>query len=812
MASQQETTTVWRFGVFEVDARGGELRRKGLLIRLQEQPTRVLQYLLEHAGDVVTREELQQQLWRSDTFVDFDHGLNTSVMKLREALGDSADTPIYIQTVPRKGYRFIAQVTTVLPVAVGNGSAVVMPDPSLRVPEGGSNKNAVAPAEPVLLSGSRTEESGCPREQRRAVSGWQRDRRFGLYASIAAAVLLTVISAVFYRRMTMHKEPVQRTLTRVTFDEGLQFGATWSPDGRYLAYSSDRGGEFQIWVVQVSGGDPVQVTRGQGPNWEPDWSPDGKYIAFRAEAGKGGIFVVPALGGAGMERKIADFGFLPRWSPDSSQILFESTRTVYFPRFFVVDLDGGALREVQPPQIEPGFDSVSAAWHPDGKRISIWTTDDTNMKLTFWNVPVTGGPGLKTEATPEMTRQLGEQWRGGRIKRWLADYKFAWMPSGRAIYLEHTSRDTRTIWRMTVDPRTLRARSLERMTSGPGVDANFALSRDGTRMAFTEQNHQVRTWLFPFDASHGRITGMGVPVTSPGLESWLPNLSPDGSKLVFMGDRAGTLGLWEESLPGGNERPVIVDKFARGGAVWSPDGKRLAYLRGTSSVNEQFVIWSSDSRTEEAITPDTAVAHSCWVYDWAKDGKWLLVTAPATDTPAVCSRNLFERASNVGSLVQIPTSPAPVGMTQKRILASNPRYDIFQGHFSPDSRWVAFEGVRDPGGVRESVIFTIPAGGGKWVALTDGKEWADKPRWSPDGKTLFYISGKGGFFNVWGRKFDASTGKPLGEPFQITSWNSAKLMIPENIPMVEMSVTQSRLAITAAQISGSIWVMDNADR
>ena len=120
--------------------------------------------------------------------------------------------------------------------------------------------------------------------------------------------------------------PRQRALTRLTFDDGLQFGATWSPDSRFIAYSSDRGGKFDIWVQQVSGGDPVQVTKGPGDNWQPDWSPDGKYIAYRSEEGDGGLFIMPALGGAGLKRKIASFGYFPRWSPDSSRLLFQINR------------------------------------------------------------------------------------------------------------------------------------------------------------------------------------------------------------------------------------------------------------------------------------------------------------------------------------------------------------------------------------------------------------------------------------------------------------------------------------------------------
>src|ERR1700756_894653 len=111
MGMPVNTPRTWRFGVFELDASSGELRRNGSVVKLREQPARILLLLLEHAGQMVTREQLRQHLWPSDTFVDFDHSVNTAVMKLREALGDSADRPLYIETIPKKGYRFLAPVS-----------------------------------------------------------------------------------------------------------------------------------------------------------------------------------------------------------------------------------------------------------------------------------------------------------------------------------------------------------------------------------------------------------------------------------------------------------------------------------------------------------------------------------------------------------------------------------------------------------------------------------------------------------------------------------------------------------------------------
>jgi len=102
-----------RFGLFEVDLRAGELRKSGVKIKLQQQPFQILVILLQHRGEIVTREELRQQLWPADTFVDFDHSLNAAIKRLRDALGESAESPIYIETLARRGYRFNAPAESI---------------------------------------------------------------------------------------------------------------------------------------------------------------------------------------------------------------------------------------------------------------------------------------------------------------------------------------------------------------------------------------------------------------------------------------------------------------------------------------------------------------------------------------------------------------------------------------------------------------------------------------------------------------------------------------------------------------------------
>jgi len=137
----QNSSRVLRFGVFEADLRAGELRKSGIKLRLTGQPFQVLAVLLERAGEVVTREELQQKLWAADTFVDFDHSLNTAINRVREVLGDSASSPRYVETLARRGYRFIAQIQSESPQA---------PEARLSAPSANPSPPAIAALHPEL--------------------------------------------------------------------------------------------------------------------------------------------------------------------------------------------------------------------------------------------------------------------------------------------------------------------------------------------------------------------------------------------------------------------------------------------------------------------------------------------------------------------------------------------------------------------------------------------------------------------------------------------------------------------------------------
>ena len=142
----------------------------------------------------------------------------------------------------------------------------------------------------------------------------------------------------------------------------------------------------------------------------------------------------------------------------------------------------------------------------------------------------------------------------------------------------------------------------------------------------------------------------------------------------------------------------------------------------------------------------------------------------------------------------------------------DPAYDLWEANHSPDGRWIAFQGVRDLHSKLESTLYVTPAAGGPWIRITDSEHWDDKPRWSADGKIIYFISGRSGFFNVWAIHFDPSQGRVIGGPFAVTNFNSPARMVPEHEPSVDLAVTQDKLLLTLEQLSGSIWVLDNVDQ
>ena len=328
---ETDAKKVIRFGTFEVDPHAGELRRNGSRVKLQDQPFQVLLALLAKPGDVVTREELRAKLWPADTFMDFDHGLNAAVKRLRDALGDTAENQRFIETLAKRGYRFL----------VPSQGQTVTPSPAVLTP--------VLPA-----------PSTVPAAKRRAmVIG-------GLVSLLLAVTFLSWLAA---HRVSPKAHPTEQRLTANPPDIPIRWAAL-SPDGKYLAYW-DRTGLF---LKLISSGEthalnlPSEFTdlpfRYFNVVLSAGWFPDSSALLLTPAGQPESIWSVSVLGGS--PKKLMEDGEARAVSPDGSQIAFVREAELS-QSLWVMDADGSHARKLIG---QAGNLFAAVAWSPDNHKLA----------------------------------------------------------------------------------------------------------------------------------------------------------------------------------------------------------------------------------------------------------------------------------------------------------------------------------------------------------------------------------------------------------------------------------------------------------
>src|SRR5262245_54419543 len=594
----EQATCIYEFGPFRLDAAERLLLRDGEVVPIQPKVFDLLLALVECHGRLLEKDELMKLVW-PDAIVE-EANLANNISILRKTLSENGER--FIETAPKRGYRFVAAVKEVST----NGAAL--------------EEQKQTELEEI------SKDSGATFGDRGYINRI-RGHKLGIGAMLAA-LIIGIITLIYLRSLNRQQPQPPRALIRLTFDAGLQSEPTWSPDGRWIAYSSDSSGNFDIWIRPVAGGNPVPVTKSPAHDWQPDWSPNGSQIVFRSERNGGGLFVAPPSGGA--EQKIAYYGYWPRWSRDGSQILFSSSALQYIggaPRLYVVGLDGSPPREVLAEFLsEISYGGMGGfAWRPDGQRISIWAKHK-QLGHGFWTLPLAGGAVIKSEIATEVERQIKADT--------VTLQNFLWAPSGRYLYFEGVSRGVKNLWRVTVEPQTLRwVAGPDRLTVSPGEDSDISISADGKKIAITTRLEWTRIWSLPFDPISGQLKGDGRPETRAGIDAWWFDVTRDGKQLAFVTRRAdktelnappGTLRseLWKKSLVDGKETILApADEYFRLFPHWSRDGSRLAYLRtppkpgSASSESDQFVL-PAEGGEEQLL--------SSGLGDWSADGKWFL--------------------------------------------------------------------------------------------------------------------------------------------------------------------------------------------
>jgi len=541
-----------RFGTFEVDLAAGEVRKGGVKLKLTGQPFQVLAILLERPGEVVTREELQRRLW-PDTFVDVDRNLNTTINKIREVLGDSADNPRYVETLPRRGYRFIGEL-----------ERLVQPVVAVK-PDGSSHSHQA-------------------------------------WLKITAAVLAIAVfalGALAVYRWYRQEHPEEQTAMNVlpfTALPGEETSPAFSPDGSRIAFAWNgnpkRGAKgFDLYVKAIGSETLLRLTQHPSVWISPAWSPDGTQIAFHRLAGADtGIYVVPALGGP--ERKLLSTR-VPRvweislisWSPDGKWIAFNnvpgdehavmsllSTETLETDR----PLNGGNCLEHGQPAFSHG-----------GEYLAFWCFR-TEGEAELYSLPL----------------RDGKPKRIGPFRAW--PQGLTWSADDEKLIYSHWNTSSYQLDEVTVATGSVKRLALEGSPLLPTV------SPKGDKLAYSSVS-MGSTNIWRRDLLHPDAQAV-EPIPSSRRQSDA-QYSPDGKHIVFASIRSGWQGVWISSDDGSNLVQLSNPNYESGSPQWSPDGSRIAFDSLPRDRWEIYVADVAERKPRKLITNISGVIRPHWSRD-----------------------------------------------------------------------------------------------------------------------------------------------------------------------------------------------------
>jgi Tol biopolymer transport system component/DNA-binding winged helix-turn-helix (wHTH) protein len=563
MTETEPEVRLIRFGNFEVDLRSGELRKDGAKLKFGGQPFQVLSILLERPGDVVTREELQKRLW-PDTFVDVDHNLNTAINKIREVLGDSAESPHFVETLPRRGYRFIGELER--PVEVVIHAVPVEPD-----------------------------------------RGW-RSRKLQLIiaAGVLAVSVIALAAGVVYRWYRQQRPQEQMALAAVPFTAlpRQAISPAFSPDGSRiaLAWNGDpatgtKG--FDLYVKALGSETLLRLTQHPSEWISPAWSPDGTQIAFHRVAGADtGIYVVPTLGGP--ERKLRStrtpwrvFVNIPfsgiSWSPDGRWIAFaDMAPEEESARLFLLSTETLETRQIpiNPKCMGEGLPSFSHS----GESLAYWCSLNGGDKatLSFLQLP---------DGKPRTIASF-QAWPTGLT--WSADDKRLICSFWESFH---------ELGEVTV------ANGSTKRLAFLGAAAQPSVSTKGDTLAFGATYTSSNIWRR--DLLHPEAPAAELIPSSRG--QFDAQYSPDGKRITFGSFRSGVEGVWISNEDGSNLVQISNPAQPSGSPQWSPDGNKIAFDSRPLDRWEIYVADATEGIPKKLVTNISEVVRP----HWSRDGKWI---------------------------------------------------------------------------------------------------------------------------------------------------------------------------------------------
>ena len=663
---------VYSFADVSVDEAAFLARRGGQPLDLEPKALEVLLVLLARRGQLVTKSDLQAGVWPDAAVTE--SALTRVVAQLRKALEDDARDARYIETVPTRGYRFIA------PVIVGE--AMPMPEAPPLDPRPDASRGAARPG-----SGRRLlVAAGGVLATAALAAGWWVSRDATDASTVARAGAPAVL---------------------LSTTPGINGFPSFSPDGASLAFASDRSGTFEVYVRGLeSSARDVAVTSDGQQNIQPAWSPDGRHIAY-VSLGRGGIWVVPALGGA--PRQLTPFGGRPAWSPDSTTIVFQSQTPTHPLGYsagsgsvlWIVPAQGGEPRVLTK---RSGWGHGSPAFSPDGARIA-----------------------YSAGASVRSVRPDGTEAR--RLQRFTQDVDQVFFGrGGRELYVSFTPPVPDDVGgrlvrlRLSTDGDVV-GEPEEVMAGSATGRSQMALAPDGRRLAYVEGEAQHGIDAVPLRPD-GSAAGPPQPLLPQlTLRGMAPSFSHDGRKLALGVFRpGGGWSLWMADSDGSRVEPARAAPIARSHFSWLRDGRVVVTEVLPNRGGMRLVAVDPASGREELLL---ASDRPMWTARVSADGR----------------RVAFMRMASEDDVFQVWTADLPGG--PPRQLTNDPE-GLGWPSWSPDGRTLAVEALRRG----DTVLALMPAEGGPLRPLASRPEHSWPGDFTPDGRSLVFAAQRAGAWNV----------------------------------------------------------------
>jgi Tol biopolymer transport system component/DNA-binding winged helix-turn-helix (wHTH) protein len=724
MPAQDTSPKVVQFGVFELDLQRAELRKQGVKVKLQEQPLKVLQLLLDSPGQIISREQLRTHIWPANNFVEFDQGLYSAMARLRDALGDSSESPRFIETVARRGYRFVAPVTA--PVAAPPGENAQKSSPITARPRTVVFRRLVAASLAGLLGGALL---------------------IGLLLGFDVAGI---------RQWLWQRRGRPITEKRLTDFIGLEEFPAISPDGKTVAFTADNAGYRQVWVRLITGGTPLQITHDNVEHMYPRWSPDSSTLVYYSPPTsgeeQGTLWEISALGGT--PRPLARSVSGADISHDGKMLAFFRLSEKDTVQLITVERLTSSVSMVAELSSSEAYEYPR--WSPNDHWIAF--QQSTLYVDDIFYVSATGG-------------DIHSLTHDGVLMGGLS-----WQPDGSGI-IYSSGRESTTIYLPTMHlwAASLNGSPTREITYGETSLYNPDVDRGGKLVA-SRLRMQYDIWKFPVTGTPRRNTHDGQQLTHETGQVQTPNATSAGQELAYLSDDGGHSNIWVLDLVSGVSRQITFETdphVSMGLPMWSPDGSKIAMVSTREEPNwDTLGVWLVDA---DGSNLHRLVSQISGYPTWSGDGKWLYYSTMLHGT-----FHVFKTAVAGGAPVLVRNDDACVsalgpdgstlyysvphlkgnGIRDYEIRAAHPErspsvrlaqiagervphWQVFQPSLSNDGRWLALS-LNDFTTTNLYLLSTID---GSWRQVTDFSPRRTfivrRVAWSSDDKDLFASVGDG---------------------------------------------------------------------